>query len=664
MQRQINLLFSLFLAVSTLSAVPIDSLTALSRARCWLEKEISAAEIKITSAEKKSFAAEVSPLKEAAALSAAGSRPVYTKGRAEGHPVAYIYYGAKGHFLLTPADDRLPAVLGYGVLAGEALPPALQGWLDALPLAATASEPAPAAETPVVKPLLPFTRNQDDPYNRYCPHWTDDEGVTSDLRCKVGCVATALEEIISYYRREVCLKDTLHGWTTDHYAIADVLPGTTVDCRLIRDTYDGTTEPDEAIDAVARLSYYCGVAARMNYGLSESGARVRTLVEPLRRAFGYGYVHYTDSYQYAPEAWRQMLVGEIAAGRPVLYAGYTQNIAGHAFVLDGLDGNGLFHVNWGYGGAYDGYFRLDWLNASAPPTDQSAEGKAEGFFCNQEALLLCPDEADTQLPDTLSRTGEELTVDALRFERPPVAGIYTPLRLVVTNRADYAVTTPFELFTNAPTDTLLFEQGDYIALTGTTLRPGETAEVRIHATFRKPGERVLRISPDDIHIAYEEAVTIAPEAHGAPQFAEPEFSYPAEGCVRIRQEVYNASPKNRCGYGLYFYLFDGEAGAWYEALSGQTRFLYAHPLTQQADTIEFQGLEPGHTYTLQLKWRWHEALQRTFTLPEAADIDLPAAEDLETQWFSIDGRRLHRPQGRGIYLRRRGEKVEKIYHSQ
>ena len=83
---------------------------------------------------------------------------------------------------------------------------------------------------------------------------------------------------------EVVLQDTLHGWDSKkHTAVADVLPGTSVDCRLIRNNYDTDDYTPEEADAVARLSYYCGMAAKMNWGENESGANIKNLVAPLKR---------------------------------------------------------------------------------------------------------------------------------------------------------------------------------------------------------------------------------------------------------------------------------------------------------------------------------------------------------------------------------------------
>lgn len=51
----------------------------------------------------------------------------------------------------------------------------------------------------------------------------------------------------------------------------------------------------------------------------------------------------------------------MAAGRPVVFCGQSTG-GGHCFVLDGYDGKGYFHVNWGWGGSSNGYFKVAILN--------------------------------------------------------------------------------------------------------------------------------------------------------------------------------------------------------------------------------------------------------------------------------------------------------------
>ena len=254
--------------------------------------------------------------KEAVRLSQAAVCPDEMEFRQRGR--LYELVGNRSFVWLSGREDA-PLVVGYGMAKQDApLPPALAALRSAAERGTCLEENAPRYTSETVAPLLTTVRHQSAPYNNACPYYIDDKGVTSQTRCIVGCVATALEQIITYYRRPVTLRDTLHGWETEHYVIPDVLPGTAVDTRLILDNYDLAPDASpEAIDAVALLSYYCGVAAKMQWGLSSSGAHSRDLAEPMRRAFGYGYVHHIDSYEYDADTWWRIISGEIEAGRPV-----------------------------------------------------------------------------------------------------------------------------------------------------------------------------------------------------------------------------------------------------------------------------------------------------------------------------------------------------------
>ena len=57
----------------------------------------------------------------------------------------------------------------------------------------------------------------------------------------------------------------------------------------------------------------------------------------------------------------------LASGNPILYSAKDINIvegiiAGHNFIIDGYDENGLVHVNWGWYGVENGYFDVALLN--------------------------------------------------------------------------------------------------------------------------------------------------------------------------------------------------------------------------------------------------------------------------------------------------------------
>ena len=572
---------------------------------------------------------------------------------------AYLFTTEKD-FAIIAADDELPDILGYGATSQGEIPPALQNYLKAPKHPAHPSRTLQHYEP--VAPLLPFVRHQLSPYNNQCPLYKTSQGVITQYHCVVGCVATALEEIISYYRRVVTLKDTLHGWETPKYTIADLLPGTSVDCRLIRNNYDTDDYTAAEEDAVARLSYYCGVAAHMNWGINESGANVHNLVDPMKRAFGYQYVHFADSYQYKPADWTRMMRNEIYAHRPVLYAAFNMWWAGHAFVLDGLDENGFFHVNWGYGGSYDGFFCLDVLNYNEPPEQMTPDASEAGFYSNHQALLLHPDPVEVALPDTLHRTGYEIAVDSVKMELIPETDKHTPLAVYVRNTTDQYLTTPLAFFTNSVKDTAIYEQADYIALGASRLAPFEARKIIIHANFNKQGDRILRITPDNEALVYEQKINI--EQGKAPElsFRRPEITFPSPTAAMVTLTVNNSKNAGRCGQEILYEMGPGTAEVMEDGIR-HSRQLYVLPGETLTDTITFTHLTPGETYTLLIRSPWKVTTQTTFIQPKAAGItNIPTRNTKgEISWYLLDGRQINLPRRTGIYLKKENGKCRKVY---
>lgn len=354
-----------------------------------------------------------------------------------------------------------------------------------------------------------------------------------------------------------------------------------------------------------------------------------------------------------------MIANEVREGRPVLYAGYTQFIEGHAFVIDGIDAEGFFHVNWGYGGAYDGYFRLDVLAFYEDAENKRDAQAAQGFFCNQEVLLLHPDKISVSLPDTLARSGMEVVVDSMYALIPPQEGKFTPIALHLRNTSEQTLTTPFELFTNAPTDTLLFEQGDYVALTGITLAAGEARKIVVDARFTETGNRQLRISPDDSLVLKTIDVEIIPNVRHILKHTISAPTFPSAEEVLLRVTIRNsAAAEARAGILQRYFLDEGMTCRDYTGAYQQSHVLYLNPGEEQTDTIIFRNLKPATTYTFKVKYDWHDAGLITFTTPSTDGIHSPShSEERNDEWYTIDGRRLlSLPQKSGIYIRN-GKKI-------
>lgn len=506
-------------------------------------------------------------------------------------------------------------------------------------------------------PLTTTRHGYQQPYNRFCPYYLYDWGEWSPTRTQAGCVAAAVEQVMTYYRRPVTLLDTIKGWETKNYVINSILPGETIPTNGIRDVY---TESDDssATHDVARLMYLIAVAGRMNFGLEASGSSLRRMVEPMQRIFGYRYAHLVENYDYTAPQWRDLLRREIDAGRPVVYAAYAQHLGGHAFVIDGYNDEGLFHVNWGYDGSYNGWFDLDWLSFAEPVDEPTASGQSEGFFCNHQALFLCPDSVAELLPEPLKKTGNELIISNIIFEEKPLTGRYTPVRITVTNTTDMELTGRFEFFTNLPTDTALFVQGDYNGLAGITLAGGESRELRMHLQFDEAGDRIFRASPDDSTLLCATPISIdsAPEAEIF--YDEPLISFPEPGVVQIIQTYRVGLDGGRAGTATTYEIYDSEDAD--KSYPRHYYHLYAHPGTAATDTVTFRNLTPGKTYSYRLRHPWEIRHEVAFTMPIDAETgiygEMLKPKETDGRRYDLQGRPATTDSSTGIYISR-GKKM-------
>lgn len=333
----------------------------------------------------KFFSAQSSRMMAPAAQS--GVHLAYTAERGR----FYVYdRGRNGGFVVVAGDDRLPQVLGYGKsgdFSASVLPSSVQYWMNEMnrQIAFLQSHDDVAAHMPVkreeaVGPLLTTLWDQGTPYNDLCPTYIDNKGI--EQRAVTGCVATACAQVMNY-----------HQWpsvgTGSHSYVCNVNDMTPTQLSadfsqshyrwdLMLDYYDENSSA-ESCEAVAKLMSDVGISMNMGYG-SSSGAYETTAMQSLKRYFKYGNNCYLLERDYfGADEWDQILVDEISALRPIVYCGYDlsgMEGGGHAFVLDGFDNDGYFHVNWGWGGTYDGYF----LFTALSPSGYNFEYGQDGIF--------------------------------------------------------------------------------------------------------------------------------------------------------------------------------------------------------------------------------------------------------------------------------------------
>lgn len=335
--------------------------------------------------------------------------PLKVKGSTSTHAPYYIYDVENGGgFVIIAGDDRVPSILGYtdsGSYDEATLPDALRDMLadyrhqiealDSLPEAGQTSQSASAMRAQVahpsrrfVAPLLPTAWNQKDPYNQLCPVYNNSDGSSSGARSATGCVATALGQMMAYYRYPSATMADIpsYSFTSGGKSIRmdAVAKGTKIDWNNIRNTYSATNTEAEKT-AVAQLMVILGTGCQMAYGAA-SASNMQMGVQLLRDKMGYDEtVRNVCRTSYTQAEWTDLLYREVAEGRPVGYRANSTLRGGHAFVIDGYDTADLFHVNWGWGGSSNGYFRISVLYQSEATSVSTANGK--GFSLEQEAII-------------------------------------------------------------------------------------------------------------------------------------------------------------------------------------------------------------------------------------------------------------------------------------
>ncbi len=335
--------------------------------------------------------------------SAQGGEPLvtaYVDTRTDGSNRFYVFNRGKGNgFIIVSGDDRAEPVLGYagrGAFMADSIPPNLRWWLEQYAVQIDALQHAPARLTvnrmkltppdgfstclqprqvrtdAEVEPLLDdIVWGQLEPFNRQAPF-------IGGKRAPAGCVATAATQIMRYWQHPVQGTGS-HSYVVNGQTLSADFGSTRYDWDNMWPYYGGISYTQAQADAVATLMYHYGVAVEMGYGADESSAYDHNAIRALYRYFGYdGGMKLRMREGYSVGEWETLVRDELDAARPVYYSGQAPE-GGHAFVCDGYDADGYFHINWGWNGLYNGYFLLHALE----PAGQGTGGYEGGYNSNQ-----------------------------------------------------------------------------------------------------------------------------------------------------------------------------------------------------------------------------------------------------------------------------------------
>lgn len=297
-------------------------------------------------------------------LSSSATAQAKMRGKSSATPYYVVNLDNNNGFIIVSGDDRFRPVLGYTTSGslndGDSMPDGLSYWLDFLSEEMSAAiengyegaEAAPRAASDIysesIAPLIKTKWGQTAPFNNKIPNYA------------TGCVATGMAQVMKYWNYPT---RGIGTHTNPNFPTYTADFGATVyDWANMKDVYGGKYDTKAEIDAVSTLMLHLGISTDMLWTSDNSGTSKTYSAYSLINFFGYNKNLHTESRDHVSlGAWKALIIDQLSTGHPLCYSGMTDDThgAGHYFVLDGYDAEtGKFHFNWGWSGAFDGYFDI------------------------------------------------------------------------------------------------------------------------------------------------------------------------------------------------------------------------------------------------------------------------------------------------------------------
>ena len=279
----------------------------------------------------------------------------------------YIYNDAQNKgFVIVSGTTEMGEILAYSnenALDTINLHPGLAQLLNSYKMAFKAINTNNAVETEAKKgaffaktvaPLLKTTWSQDAPYNALLGY------------NYTGCVATTISQVLKYHEWPVQgMGNVSYVNTSDSRTLSGNLNLSQYDWANMLPNYDAPVQATQAQrNAVAKLMKDVGLASGMQYHPGFAVATNQGAFDAFVKHFDYQATCVYQSTE-GPSVFADLLRQELVDGFPFYFYGATKDYKGaHAWVVDGFDDKGFFHMNFGWNGQSNGYYSLSALNLS------------------------------------------------------------------------------------------------------------------------------------------------------------------------------------------------------------------------------------------------------------------------------------------------------------
>ena len=397
--------------------------------------------------------------------------------------------GDKG-FVVVAGDDIAGDIMAYsdkGNLNPEQMPEGVKALLDGYAAeieamkkaqahkAASTSNTASTTLRQAITPLIETRWGQGSPYNAECL-------MANGRQAAAGFGACAMAQVLYYYRTKVNATE-IPAYTTTKGETYDALPAPAIEWQDMLTDY-GDNAGSEAEYAVAHLMMYAGRAIKTSYGSTTSTADIANCPGALSSLFGFeNNAVMLQRDQCGTDEWEEMIYNELQHGRPVIYAASNSLNSTHIFICDGYDGQDLYHINWGQGGDYDGFYRLQAFNLTSHNAPNSTT--TYGYSMSHKAVVgICPDTVDddygTPTGEAPTATYASLTVNGV--QQVTANPQWKVVRATVTNNGttDYSGIMRLQL------------NGSYASTENIYVAAGKQDFVDFHIA-KEPGSYVLKV---------------------------------------------------------------------------------------------------------------------------------------------------------------------------
>lgn len=236
-----------------------------------------------------------------------------------------------------------------------------------------------------------WDQGKGDDYNLFTP-------VVNGEHCPVGCVATALSQIMHYYRFPVQpLFSTSYSWNGQVLGI---------DFDTVQ--FDYSLMPNRIVSSstmaqrreVSKLGSAVGIALHMSYGTDGSGAYTHNVPSNMVTYFKYKRGNLISRESNSDTNFVNQIRDELSHQRPVYMSGSSsvgsdEHAAGHAWVCCGYrdDRPAMYFMNWGWSTYLTS--ANTWYNLK---TNNMPIGTRYNFNRNQRAIIgMYPPEDSTHI---------------------------------------------------------------------------------------------------------------------------------------------------------------------------------------------------------------------------------------------------------------------------